>query len=44
MVINAFKSRIIPLADGPYSQYFEESDLDWIKNFEEFIKVKKDGR
>ena len=26
MVINAFKSRIIPLADGSYSQHFEKSN------------------
>ena len=40
MIIKAFKNKIIPLADESYSQYFEESDPDWIKNPEEFIKVK----
>ena len=42
MVTDAFKGRIIPLADGSYFQYFEESNSDWIKNPEEFIKLKRE--
>ena len=42
MVINGFKNKIIPLADGSYSQYFEgepiEADINWVKKAEEFIK------
>ena len=42
MLINAFKSRIIPLEDRSYSQYFEEKESDWIKNPEEFIKLENE--
>ena len=42
MVINAFQNRIIPLADGSYSEYFEERDSDWIKNPEKFIDLKEE--
>ena len=42
MVINGFKNKIIPLADGSYSQYFEgepiEADINWVKKAEELIK------
>ena len=43
MVINAFKIKIIPLADGSYSQYFEgeskEADINWVKKPEKFIEL-----
>ena len=42
MVINAFQNRIIPLADGSYSEYFKERDSDWIKNPEKFIDLKEE--
>ena len=42
MVVNAFKSRIIPLVDGSNSQYFEEKDSDWIKNLEKLIELKNE--
>ena len=42
MVINVFKSRISPLADGSYSQYLEERETNWMKNPEEFMKLKNE--
>ena len=42
MVINAFKNRIIPLADGSSSQYFKgEADTDLVGKPEKFIEFKK---
>ena len=42
MVINAFKSRIIPLADGSYYQYFEERETDLIRNPEKIMELKNE--
>ena len=43
MVINAFTNKIIPLADGSYSQYVEgepdkEADIYWVEKPDDFIK------
>ena len=43
MVINAFKNKIIPLADGSYSQYFEaepgEAIIYWVEKPEKFVEI-----
>ena len=41
MIIDAFKNKIIPLADGSYPQYFEESNTDWVEKLDEFAKFLK---
>ena len=43
MVINTFKNKTFPLADGSYSQYFEaepeETDIYWVEKPENFINL-----
>ena len=40
MVIEVFKSKVVPFKDGSYFQYFEEKEPDWIKYPEIFIELK----
>ena len=39
MVIDAFANEKIPLADGSYSEYYEELNLFWLEHLDKFEKI-----